>query len=348
MSAFYHVLGAVAKMNATMWRNRINFVPINVLLIGIMTLVGFGTVTDAIESLHNASAPLSVSVGQIHDDPRLVQNYVSVTGVDFPIALFEYGSKGSVDKSWTPLLDPASRRILLVQRSGRPAGGDPHESTLTGMLRELDADVRTSLASQNDTVQGAPVETRYMLVAGEQPANPMTSALISVLLFGVVALFLLATVNSNTIFQKANLGSPVSKLKSVESLAVGGTGTFAFEQSGEVVERQFIDMPSVLAHLENGNPALFSNIDASSRFMGFTTSDRSGIWSLAIDAGSVHDAQAGFLYWGTTRRPAYRFAYRTARGAKRRAIITADDVQALGAAVALLAAMPASRGAPAT
>jgi hypothetical protein len=353
MSAHYYVLGAVAKLNASMWRRRINFLPLNVLAVGLMVLAGYGTVSDAIESLHSTSTPLAVSLAQIHQDP-LTQRFVSVTGVDFPVALYEYGSKAAngditrVDKSWTPLLDRASQRILLVQRPGRIAEGDPRESTVTGMLREMDTKVRTSLASQHDTVQGVPVETRYMLVAGERPGNSIASALISLVLFAVVALFVIATANGNTIFQRKDLGSPVSKLKSVESLRVGGTGTFALDRSGEVVEKRFIEVPSVLARAEDGNPALFSNIDASSRFMGFTTSDRSGVWSIAIAPASVRGAESGFLYWGTARRPAFRFMYVTARGDRRRAIITADNVQALSTAATLITMVPTSRGVPAT
>src|SRR5215468_6430592 len=115
MSAFYYVLGAVAKMNAALWRYRINFLPLNVLAIGIMLLVGFGTTTDAIESMHNASTPVAVSVAQIHADPQPPQNYISVKGEDFPVALFEYGTKSdsgkitSVETSWTPLVDRESQ-----------------------------------------------------------------------------------------------------------------------------------------------------------------------------------------------------------------------------------------------
>ena len=356
MSAFYHVLGAVAKLNASMWRYRINFLPINVLAIAIMIFAGYGTASDAIESMHNASAPVAVSVAQIHMDSRLAQNYVSITGMDFPLALYEYGDKSSsgkittVEKSWTPLFDSTSQRFLLVQRAGKVAEGDPHLATVTGMLRPMEPDVRTSLAAQNDTIQGIPVETRYMLVDGAHPANSLNSALISIVLFAGVALFLLASVNRNTIFHRADFGTPASvpQVKDVDSLNVKATGTYAFEQSGKVVEKRFVDMPSVLAFLDDGNPALFSNIDASSRFMGVTTSKRSGIWSLAIAAGSVRDAQAGYLYWGTKRRPAYRFSYTTTGGAKRQAIVTAQDVATLGTAVAMLATKPASRGSAAT
>jgi len=353
MSTLYYVLGAIAKMNSRMWLYRINFLPINVLLIGGLAVAGFSTAKDAIESMHNASKPIEVSIPQINV-AGIAQNYVTVKGAYSPVALYEYGEKKSngdvstVQRSWTPLLDRASQRILLVQRYGKTGEGDLRDTAITGMLRPLDSDLRSTIAARNDTIFGLTVETRYMLVAGAHPANSMSSALISVGLFAVVALFVFASVRRNTIFQRAEFGSPVAKVKTAESLKVGTTGTFALEQGGKIVERRFIEMTSMLAHLDNGDPAMLANIDASSRFMGVKTSDRSGIWYVAVDAGSVTNGESGFLYWGTKRRPAYRFTYTSRRGSKRQAIITADELQMLGAAVALLTTKAAPQGVPAT
>src|SRR5947209_19989864 len=128
MSALYYLLGVVAKMNAGMWRFRINFLPINVLLIGALGFWGFGELTSAIEGTHNDATPLSVSVQQIHDEANASQKYVAVTGLDVPTALFEFGNKGAdgeitlVERSWSPLVDTASQRILLVQREGKTPG----------------------------------------------------------------------------------------------------------------------------------------------------------------------------------------------------------------------------------
>ncbi|HKW10328.1 MAG TPA: hypothetical protein VJO33_08105 [Gemmatimonadaceae bacterium] len=346
MSALYYVLGVVAKMNSSMWRYRINFLPINMLAIGLMLFAGLGTLTDALESMHNASAPMSVSVAQIHDNASVAQNYVTVTGLDIPNAVFEYGDKGTsgrittVQKSWSPLLDRESHRILLVQRPGKLSGGKPHEGTITGMLRGLSTDIRNSLATHNDTIEGIPVETRYMLVAGERPAGSIGSAVFTVLLFGVAALFLFSWIARDTIFQRVSLGTPLTRVRSEPPIKVGTTATFALNQSGKSVEKRFVDMPSVLAYDDNGNPALFSNIDASSKFMGVTTSKQAGIWSVAIDAGSVRDPQVGFLYWGTKRRPALRFGYTADGRVKRRAVITAESLQVLDSAVALLTTVP--------
>jgi len=352
MSAFFYVLGIVAKMNASMWRFRINFLPINVLLVGAMGVWGFGELNSAIEGSHNAATPRAVSIQQIHDETNPSQNYVAVTGLDVPKALYEFGDKDAnggitrVERSWSPLVDTASQRILLVQRSGSTPGGRSHEATITGMLRELPADVRTGLAAHHDTIQGLSVETRYTLVAGEEPANSMTSALTAAILLGLVALFVIATIKRNTIFRGANFGAPVAKVKTVDPLKVGATGTFALEQEGKTIEKRFVAMTALLAHLDNGNPALFSNIDASSKFMGVTTSKRAGVWTLAIQRGSVQSMRVGYLYWGATRRPALRFSY-TSAGKKREAVISTDDTKMLDAAVALLTTAPAAQATPA-
>ena len=352
MSAFYYVLGVVAKMNAAMWRFRINFMPINVLLVGAMGIWGFGALSEAIEGSHNEATPLAVSIQQIHDEANPAQNYVAVTGLDIPKALYEFGDKDAggeitrVQSSWSPLVDTASQRMLLVQRSGKTPGGRAHQATITGMLRALPEGVRNGLAAHHDSIQGLAVETRYTLVAGEEPANSMTSALTAAVLLGIVALFVIATIKRNTIFRRADFGSPVSKVKSVDPLTVGATGTFTLEQEGKKIEKRFVAMPALLAHLDNGNPALFSNIDASSKFMGITTSKRAGVWTLAIDNGSVRALRVGYLHWGATRRPALRFSY-TSAGVKRDAVISTDDTKMLDAAVALLTTTAAAQGAPA-
>ncbi|HKW46365.1 MAG TPA: hypothetical protein VJN70_02940 [Gemmatimonadaceae bacterium] len=346
MSALYYLLGAVAKLNARMWRYRINLLPLNFLAIGLMIIGGFGTLTDTVEGMHNASTPIDVTVAQIHDSPRLAQDYVTVKGRDIPEALYEYGDKADdghitrVEKSWSPLLDRESNRVLLVQRPGKLSGGADHEASITGMLRELSTDLRSSLAAQHDTISGVPVETRYMLVADAKPASPIVSAVFTGLLFAAAALFLFVSIMRNTIFQRMSLGTPLTKVRSEPPIKVGTTGTFTLKQPGKTVEKRFVDMPSILAHNDDGNPALFSNIDASSKFFGVTTTKMSGIWTVAIDAGSVRDAQVGFLYWGLKRLPALRFAYSESGRLNRQAIITAESLQVLDSAVSLLTTAP--------
>ena len=200
--------------------------------------------------------------------------------------------------------------------------------------------IGAGFGTATDAMEG--LQPAYLFAPGERP-NPVTTGLIASLLFGIVGLFAVATAKRNTVFQPANFGSAVSRVRGAESVMVGATGTFDLDRETKNVQRRFIDMPALLAHHENGDPIIASRIDASSRFMGATISQRSGIWTMAIDAGSIHDTQAGYLYWGTARRPAFRFQYSRDGVAKRQAIITAVDSLTLTTAVAMLTTMPSSR-----
>lgn len=231
MSIAYYILGYIAKLNDGMWRYRLNFIPSNLIVVGIIAVFGLNAATDTFEGLSNGAIPLS-------------------------------------------------------------------------------------------------------------------STLLAVFLLGIVVFFVVATFARNTVFQRANFGSPLSKMRSAEPLHISATGTFTLDQSGKLTDRRFIEMPAVLMRDENGNPVILSKIDASSRFMGITTTQRSGIWSMAPEPGSVGDPQVGFLYWGTTRRVALRFTYtQMARADKRQAFLSASDVQTLDAAVGLLTAAPAAEAA---
>jgi hypothetical protein len=106
--------------------------------------------------------------------------------------------------------------------------------------------------------------------------------------------------------------------------------------------QRFVDVPAVVS-LHEGSPVIASNIDASRRFMGITTSKRSGIWVMPIAAGSITDRAFGYLYFGLSRRHAFSFSYvdRT-DGKRRQAVITADDPATVDRAVALLGTTPAA------
>src|SRR6476646_6083130 len=95
MSALYYALGIVAKMNASMWRFRINFMPINVLLVGALGFWGFAELNSAIEGTHNDATPVAVTIQQIHDEANPPQNYVSVVAVPLKTKINEFGDKGA-------------------------------------------------------------------------------------------------------------------------------------------------------------------------------------------------------------------------------------------------------------
>src|SRR5216683_3124621 len=122
-----------------------------------------------------------------------------------PTALYEYGSKGRVEKSWAPLLDEARTRVLLIQESGKIADGKPQVRTFTGMLRPIGDDLRQHLAQNKNQVEDIPVETKYVLVEGERPEDVRAAGVGAFLAFLVLAITLIVTLMRNTVFETSNV-----------------------------------------------------------------------------------------------------------------------------------------------
>lgn len=88
---------------------------------------------------------------------------------------------------------------------------------------------------------------------------------------------------------------------------VWATGDFLLDgKSGQ----RFLDVPAGYGSLEMGELVFASNIDASSRFMGLTTSSRKGMWTVIFQNGSARVLDHGLLYAGLKARPALRVDYR--------------------------------------
>lgn len=341
MRPLYHCLGLIAKVNPALWRFRINFIPLNLLVIFGLGAVGVATWQSAIDAVRNARTPFEISLEQIRSNREIVQNYVRVNGVEIPVAVYQYGSKdkdGSmtrVDKQWFPLLDSHKKYLLLIQRTGNLQSGQPHPTTITGMLRPMDSDIRARLAAANDQIEGIPVETRYMLVENEGPGELWISGLVSAFAFLSLLCIGIASLKRNAIFQaEARTPAPAQTIRSERSLRVGATGRFSLD--GKITQR-FVDVPAVLSG-EQGFPLVMSKIDASRRFMGAVTSKRAGIWIMPLKPGTVRNVQFGFLYFGLSRRLAFRFSYEDQMDSRRRTgVLTADEPNSLGLAAAIAA-----------
>ena len=300
MSALYYVLGLVARINAGLWRHRVNFVPMNVLLLAILGFAGLASLQSALSGLRNGTVAFRTSAAEIHDSPDIIQSYVTVAGSESPLDVLESGNKGggevhsTPENSWSALLDRASQRALLVRRPGKVAGGAAIEVKVTGMLRPMDVEARRFLATLRDSVEGFPVETRYMLVVNEVPVDTRNSILEATAFFVVIALFGIASVKGNAIFQPTGRSPRATGKADEGGLRVVATASFTFDQVGRPVDKRFNSIPAILGPQDDGNLGLQSNVDASNRFMGFTTNDRSGIWSVSIEAGSVQTPNADF------------------------------------------------------
>jgi hypothetical protein len=331
----------MAKVNSALWRFRINFIPLNLLVIFGLGATAVATWQSAIDAVRNAHTPFEISLDQIRSNREIIQNYVRVNGVEVPVAVYQYGSRekdGSitrVEKSWFPLLDNDKKYLLLIQRTGTFQSGQPHPTTITGMLRPMESDIRVRLAATNDQIEGIPVETRYMLIEDEGPGELWISGLVSALAFFSLLCIGIASVKRNTVFQPdARRLTLPQTISSEQFVRVGATGRFSLD--GKIAQR-FVDMPAVLSG-DQGFPLVMSNIDASRRFMGAVTSKRAGIWIIPLKPGTVRNVEFGFLYFGLSRRPAFRFSYEDQMDSRRRTgVLTADGPNGLGVAAAIAA-----------
>jgi hypothetical protein len=203
----------------------------------------------------------------------------------------------------------------------------------------MDGDLRGKLMAAKNTIDGVPVETSCMLVmADESAGNPWTSAVAAALILGLAALFVVATLMRNTVFQPTGGVMRSMEASPSEPVPIGATGVFVLEQQRGFARKRFVQMPAFVVRVDDGGAVVCANIDASSRFMGFTTSKREGIWTLPIDSVSPGDCRTGFLYWGLSRFSALKFPYRDVTdGTKRVAILSAATDEALMTAMALVA-----------
>lgn len=341
MVIVYRILGVTAKVNSALWRIRVNFIPINVVLIAVLIFLTAIQLSDFTEALHNSRTPRPTTIAEIKER-NFPQNYVTVSGVMIPYAMYTARqAKGGAEKHWVPFFDTDRKRAILVQRPGAGPSepGAPETKSIEGKLTMLPSELRAQIEKGERRWE---LEDYYMLLEGVTPGNPVEQLASLMIPALALACFAVATLCQNTIFRaKPGVMNPPSVAPASESVPVTVTGRLVLDKD---TAKNFIDINAVIA-LHEGRPLVLANIDASSRFMGFKTKDRSGIWHLPVQPGSIHNGQLGELYYGFSSKPALRFSYRTFNGNDRTAIISAPDEKTLDVVVATLAPTPAAMSA---
>jgi hypothetical protein len=203
-------------------------------------------------------------------------------------------------------------------------GTEPRQVEISGMVRPMQKFLADELGKTNFDYGGVQILPGYVLVADETPGDAASWQLGAVLSGGVVLVFGLMLVKRNTIFVP---GTPATDAAdaAADLTQLGATGTFLLDKH----KQRFMNMPAAISRLDNGDVALFANIDASSNFMGVTYSQRSGLWVLPIASGSIENLQEGVLYYGTKTMPAVRFSYKeTGSNTSRTAVVTTSSAAA--------------------
>jgi hypothetical protein len=322
----YRALGVIASVNRRLWLIRVNFIPLNVavmVLLGAGVFVGLEQVVDAASNQRTA-VPQTLAVLLSAGEPK--QSYVTIQGRLYADAPLEYGTEGTdgkpgkVERSWAPLLDEGTGKVLMVELArNRPQQKDPEDTALTGMLRPLPPHLRKYLSDNAFKHRGVIVESRFMLVEGEQPAQFAANAFIASACGLLLLAFAAAMFWRNVVFRSDGGATPdaLATMQADGRLLVSGR-LFLNEKTSQF----FSNMPAAMGTVETGETVIVSNIDASSRFMGVKTSDRAGLWTMTFRPGTLQDAEEGHVFDGWTKRRAIRFRYiNDVTGRQERAVV---------------------------
>ena len=323
MGFFFKILGAFAKTNESLSRQRINFIPIHFALLVAAIIMTFVGLAQFQEGMAQSQEPREISLQDLLDHKNLSQKYVKVKGLLIPDSKLEIVSykegesieTGKVTEVFLAMLDTKSRRAIYVQMEGLTVDfKKPEVREVTGMISPIEGLVKDEVKKENTPRSKVKIDAKYMLTQGDSPANPRIWAVVMGLSGLYALLTLLVIMKKYTIFRKEADSVEHISAPSLESSnpAVFATGHFYLQDT----KKYFVNVPSKLGNTESGEAVIFASIDASSTTFGFTTKKRDGIWTISSQPAQISALEKGIQYWGFKARPALRMVYQDPRNHK--------------------------------
>jgi hypothetical protein len=331
MVFIYRLLGVVARLNERLSHFRVNFVPINLVIMVVLCGVSLFGLIEFSEGIRNGDKPVPRTVAEVLKRKDMSRNFVTVTGELHPEAGFQemtkdkYGTNERPTHAYVVLLDEKDDVAILVQRDANDFdNGKPVMTQITGMLDEMGSDMQTKLHENGGKIGDVSIDTQYMLTEGRQPGNPVVGGAVAIL-FGLASLAFIVTLLSNYIvFQKTGSDMPSAyttqaALTPQQSIDLRATGRFVLDQRNA---KRFLNVPAGIATGGGGEMVIVSNIDASSKLYGFTTQKLSGYWTIVLEPTGLKKVEMGQLYDGPQGRPALRVFYKDHKSRTASAILS--------------------------
>lgn len=326
MDLVYRALGMIAAADLYLWRRRINFIPLNLVLVGTAAAIGIMAVDDWQQAVRNGRAPLAVPVSQLTNRPAGA-TFLRVGGTLVPASGFWYGERdeqGRITKpsmEFVPLVDVESGRGVLVQLNVPHRFNGPQPAEITGMLREMRPFVSRELEPTNYRHNDIEFLREFVLVDGDDPGDLATAQITVAITGTIVLLFVSVNLQRHVFFSRVLAPDPAWHTPGAGG-SVRATGTFHLGKH----RKHCFNVPALPGTLDTGELAIFANIDATSEFLGQRYRERVGIWVLPIAAGSLQRVEPGTLYFGRQALPSVRFRYRDPiSGRGRTAILSTPD-----------------------
>lgn len=331
MKFFYKTLGIFAGVNEFLSRKSINFVQLNWLLTAGLI---FGLFSAVSTMNHN----LTVKNEVVKSDPKDLQKnyqekslYVSLEGTLVKSLPIEYGTKHKKTDKFTvtdlyfPLVDKDLKKgVFILYPKDTDRKDSPGLTSVKGKLVPSNSAVQKEIIAYNEDITknagnaGLEFYTDFILEQNVLPdqvshtADGIIVGILFILSFGL----LYTWVKRYNIVQTVKKNPAVSGVSRKQLEAFEGTasdtalrnfidgefsGKLTFEKGGD---RNFNFIPARFNFMEDSSVLIASNIDASSTFMGFTTSDRNGIWTKIFTKADLSSWNYAVQYFGTKTKPA--------------------------------------------
>ncbi|MCY2950657.1 MAG: hypothetical protein NTU53_01610 [Planctomycetota bacterium] len=319
MDIVYRVLGFVAMITEKLSRTRVNFIPINWLLIVLVTIFLGLSIREVHEGLANADSASLVSLADALTNPDLLDKYVTIDAALVLQDTLLYAKKNSdkvedAESLWTPLLDPAAKHAMYAKLPPTQApAGSFSRNGVTGMLRSIDSNLKTEVQRTGRQTAGVLINTDRMLVIGQKPSRLGITIPIAIALALALTLMLLSVFIRYTVFRSMPQPRAVISRAATDQPPqpdqLDGLRLTGFLSLTETDRQRFFNVPATLANLDSGERALLSNINASITYMGAVTKNRAGLWASIIKPASLAAPEYGQLYFGLRAYPALRIRY---------------------------------------
>jgi len=325
MELLYRLLGFISPINSFTRRFHHHLIPLNFIIMGSLAIPCSVALSFIYTALMDGRAPLPLTLSDVLAARTHGRHYVTVEGVLHPEAAFTFDRNG-VMRTEAPVLyvpfTELGQEAIAVRMSAKQVhamGTKPVKIRLTGTLQNP-LDLNKVILRNHGRVGYYHIHLLYQLNAWRKPAEPF--AVIILAFFGIpLALMLVNFCMRYLVFRPMSEmhTSLVTPSDSVNPIPTSATGNFTM---GYLTQR-LQNVSARLAFMENGDPVIFSKIDAPGRLYGIRFDQLIGYWWILMRQHGIRRIEPGRYYYGIGASPALRVSFIDARTNK-------DSVVVLG------------------